>query len=221
MKTNRQKEKGPLRLWIENLWYYYKWAILGGAIAILVLAITIPNLPKTEKASYDAKIQAVFARPLTMQEFSFQDRLESVIEDIDGDGDVRIVTDGIYITESGDNTNDVVSIGQLESVLAYAQADLVLLDGGNLAKYKGKDFLIPLEQYVDLSRFEPEDLAYRNGVAIAVRLSDSKVLTDMQFIIDDVYAGIMFVPENASEQTLKTRQNAVNMLMELTKKISE
>ena len=212
-----KKEKGFLLSSLENFWYYYKWPFLGGIVIFFVVIIAMINFLEVEEPS-DASILAVFARPLTMQEFSFQTGLEDVIEDADGNGTKQISTNALYITEEGDSDEDSLATSRFENTIAYAQADLVLLDGTNLARFQPKDFLEPLEHYVDVSQFAEEDLVYRDGKAVAVRLTDSKVLKDMQFFIDDVYAGIMFVPEE-SEQTLERyRKNAANMLLELCKK---
>lgn len=212
-----KKEKGFLLSSLENFWYYYKWPFLGGIVIFFVVLIAMINFSDVEEPA-DANVLAVFARPLTTQEFEFQSRLQDVIEDADGNGAKQIATESLYITEGGQSDEDSYATSQFENILAYAQADLVLLDGTNYERFKAKDFLEPLENYLDISAFDPNDLVYRDGKAVAVKLSDSKVLLDMQFIIDDVYAGIMFVPEENKEAFSAYRENAAKMLDELSKK---
>lgn len=217
---NEEKEKGFIRLSLENFWYYYKWPFLGGIVIFFAVLVALTATTDIE-APTDVDVLAVFARPLTSQEFEFQSRLEHAVTDTDENGAVRIGTEGLYVSESGTGDNDGVSINKFESAIAYAEADLVLLDGTNMERFAPKDFLEPLEKYMDISQFAEEDLFYRDGVAVAVRLSDSKVLMDMQFIIDDVYAGIMFVPEGTEEALKGRRENAVKMIAELKKPIEK
>ncbi|MBO5930119.1 MAG: hypothetical protein J6Q27_02350, partial [Clostridia bacterium] len=132
-------------------------------------------------------------------------------------GTIRVQTKGLYITEGGKTDTDLVSMNNFDSAMAYGEGDLVLLDGANLSRYQSKDFLASLSDYVDVSQFAEENLIYRDGKAVAVRLKNSKILTDMQFIIDDVYAGIMFVPEMQEEQVAARRENAAKVLLELCK----
>ena len=183
---SKKKEKGFIRSSLENFWYYYKWPFLGGIVIFFGVIVFMLTTTDTEEPS-DVDITAIFARPLTMQEFTFQPYLESVVSDTDQDGTVRIQTEGLYITEGGNADNDIVSINKLDSAMAYGEGDLILLDGANLSRYQPKDFLAPLSDYVDVSQFAEENLIYRDGKAVAVRLRKSKILTDMQFIIDDVY----------------------------------
>lgn len=213
---SKEKKKGFIRSSLENFWYYYKWPFLGGIAIFFGVIIFMLNIQETEEP-FDVDITAIFARPLTTQEFTFQPHLEGVVSDVDENGTVRIRTEALYITEGGKTDTDLVSINKLDSAMAYGEGDLILLDGANLSRYQSKDFLAPLEDYVDVSQFAEENLIYRDGKAVAVRLKNSKILTQMQFIIDDVYAGIMFVPEMQTEQVSVRRENAAKMLIELCK----
>lgn len=217
MKNKEQKEKSFLRASIENFWYYYKWPFLGGIV--LFFAVLVAMTATTDMSEpTDADVVAVFARPLTTQEFEFQSRLHGVVSDADGNGKVAIGTEGFYISDQGNSDNDSLAKSQFETEMAYARGDLVLMDGTNMKRFESKDLWAPLADYVDISQFAEEDLYFRDGVAVGVRLSDSKVLLDMQFIIDDVYAGIVFVPEEADETVAIRRENAANMIKELIKK---
>lgn len=211
-----EKEKGFFLTSLENFWYYYKWPFLGGIAIFFIVIIALLTFSDTEEPS-DAMVLSVFARPLTTQEYEFQSRLEDVIDDIDDNGTKHILTESLYVTEGGKSDNDAFDIGKFEGKIAYAQGDLVLLDGTNFDRFSSKDFLAPLEDYVDISQFDKEDLKFRDGKAVAVRLRDSKVLKDMQFIIDNVYAGIMFIPDENAEHMVPRRENAAKMLSELTK----
>lgn len=218
MKNKEEKkQKSFLRASIENFWYYYKWPFLGGIVLFFAVLVARTAMIDVSEPT-DANVVAVFARPLTTQEFEFQSRLSGVVSDTDENGKVAIGTESFYISEQGKSDNDSLAQSKFETVAAYAQGDLVLMDGINMKRFESKDLWAPLADYIDISQFAEEDLYFRDGVAVGVRLSDSKVLLDMQFIIDDVYAGIMFVPEDGGEEAAARRQSAANMIKELVKK---
>lgn len=216
-KKKSQKEKGFIAASLENFWYYYKWPFIGGIVLFFAVLVFMSSVTDTSVPT-DADVVSVFARPLTMQEYEFQSRLQDQVSDVDNDGNVVIGTEGLYISEAGTSDNDVLNKNKFEVKMSYAQGDLVLMDGTNMERFVSKDLWAPLTDYVDISDFSEEDIYYRNGVPIAVRLSDSKILTDMQFIIDDVYAGIMFVPDELKDTAPARRENAAKMLLKLTEK---
>lgn len=218
MKNKEEKkQKSFLRRSIENFWYYYKWPFLGGIVLFFAVLMAMTATTDISEPT-DVDVVAVFARPLTTQEFEFQSRLQGVVSDADGNGTATIGTEGFYISEQGKSDNDSLAQSKFETVMAYAQGDLVLMDGTNMKRFESKDLWTPLADYIDISQIAKEDLYFRDGVAVGVRLSDSKVLLDMQFIIDDVYAGIMFVPEETEEAAAPRRENAAKMIQELIKK---
>ncbi len=212
---NKNKEKGFLAASIENFWYYYKWPFLGGIVIFFAVFIGLTMMKDTQKPS-DVEVLSVFARPLTMQDYQLQQPLSGVIEDTDGDGEKTIFMNSLYISESGKSDNDAISTSKFSSAISYAQGDLILMDKTNIDRFSPKDFFAPLEDYLDISTFDEDDLYYRDGVAVAVRLADSQILTDMQFIIDNVYAGIMFVPDEDGEYLKARRENAAKMIKKLT-----
>ena len=212
---NKNKEKGFLAASIENFWYYYKWPFLGGIVIFFAVFIGLTMMEDTKKPS-DVEVLSVFARPLTMQEYEFQRPLSDTIDDIDGNGEKTIFMNSLYISEGGKSDNDKIATSKFSSTISYAQGDLILMDKCNIDRFSPKDFFAPLEAYVDISEFNEEDLYFRDGVAIAVRLADSQILTDMQFIIDNIYAGIMFVPDEDGEHLKARRENAAKMIKKLT-----
>ena len=214
---NKNKEKGFLAASIENFWYYYKWPFLGGILIFFAVLIGLTMMEDTKKPA-DVEVLSVFARPLTMQEYELQGPLSDVIDDTDKNGEKTIFMNSLYISEGGKSDNDQIATSKFSSAIAYAQSDLILMDKTNIDRFSKKDFFAPLEDYLDLSAFDEEDLYYRDGVAVAVRLSDSQILTDMQFIIDNVYAGIMFVPNEAEDTLTVRRESAAEMIQKLSAK---
>lgn len=212
-----KKEKNAFFASLENFWYYYKWPFIGGIVFFFAVLIAMTSLSDMSDPT-DVDVKAVFARPLTTQEFEFQSRLKDVVSDTDGNGTVFIGTKSYYISEEGKSTDDELAKNQFEAEVAYAKGDLILMDRTNMERFDSHDLWEPLTDYMDISNIPPEDIYYRGDVAIGVRLSDSKLLLDMQFVIDNVYAGILFVPEGSNETIHARRESAANMIKELIKK---
>lgn len=215
---SEQKRKLTFKERIENFFYYYKWPVIFGILVVLVLSMYLPALVDNEKDSVgDLTVLSVFAHPLTAEEYDIDQRINDVIKDIDGDEEKSVLSKLFFITEKRSGDNDIISEAQLDEQLKVARGDLLVFDAPNLAYYLKKDIFAPLEDYVDLSAIPDEDIIKKDGVAVAVKLTKSKVLSDMRFIIDEVYAGVLFLPDDADDLTLNSRKNttfAINKLLE-------
>ncbi len=216
------ESKRKLSFWetIDNFWYYHKWKVVA-AIAVVVgiwAAISYTSGFKGDEKPHDLSIVSVFARPLSTEDYNYADVLGESIRDIDNNGEKHIKTDSFYITEGGDGQNDQLSIAQFENTLAYSRSDLILLDKTNLDRFISKDFFEPISEYVDLSGIPKDDIVSRNGIPVAVRLSDSKALLDMGFIVDSVYASVMYIPENATDEIILSRENTKAVIKKLLEK---
>ena len=215
---SEQNKKLTFKERIENFFYYYKWPVIFVILVALVISMYIPAIVNNEKdAVGDLTVLSVLAHPLTSEEYNIDQRLKDSIEDIDGDGEKSVVLKQFFITEKRTGDADVISTAQLDEQLRVGRGDLLILDEPNLEYYLKKDMFSPLEDYVDLSDISDEDIIRKDGVAVAVKLTSSQILKDMRFIIDEVYAGVLFIPDNANDLTLNSRKNttpAINKLLE-------
>ena len=215
---SEQKTKYTFKQRIENFFYYYKWPFIFGILAVLVLSMYLPSMfDKSHEEVGDLTIVSAFAHVLTGEDFDIDKRLADTVKDTDNDGDAEILLRQFYITEKRESDSDRLSIAQLEEQFKAGRGDLLIFDAPNLAYYLKKDVFEPLENYVDLSNIPEEDIVRYNDVAIAVKLTKSKILMDMHFIIDEIYAGVLFIPDDADEVTINSRNNtaaAINKLLE-------
>lgn len=214
MKNTKKKSKFLEKL--ENFWYYYKWWVILGAVFLIGIIVGINFVSSMSKEDAgDLKIVSVFAHPLTAKEYDINERVIDCLEDINGDGNVNAILKQFYITEEQKNDNDQIAKSQFESLLSSGDGDVMLFDEPNLEVYIKKDIFKPLDNLEFLSEIPKEHIIYQNGVPVAVKLERSKILIDMGFIIDEVYAGVMFVPDEPSEETVKSRQSAEVVLKKL------
>ena len=216
---NEEKKKLTFWQWIENFWYYYKWRVITALLLVVVIVIGADFIDNnTDDTVYDLTVLSVFAHPLTAEEYDMDNYLKDITKDANGDGVCNTVLRPYYITEKHTSESDLLSEGQFEACLKKAVGDVMILDVPNLNFYLKKDIFEPIDKYVDLSTIPAEDIVYKNDIPVAVKLRDSKILKDMAFIIDEIYASVVFVPDDADDVTLNSRQNAKDAILKLLEK---
>jgi len=161
---------------------------------------------------------SLYAHPLTSEDYDLDRRLNEFVPDVNGDGQQKVVFKPYFITEKGTSESDQITRGEFEANLQNCYGDMILFDVPSLNNYIKKDIFAPIGDYVDLSKIPESDIMYRGDVAVAVKLSESKILSDMHFIIDEVYASVMFVPDDADETVLATRGNTKAIIEKLLEK---
>lgn len=212
------EEKRKLTFWqsVENFWYYYKWRVFFVILLIVTVYLSVQLFKdNTKELPRDMTVVSVFAHPLTAEDYDIDKRLEKIVADVNSDGSKDVVLSQYYITESRSTDNDLVSLEQFEAHLKNAKGDLLLFDEVNLAFYLSKDIFEPIDSYVDLSGIPAENIITKNGVPVAVKLEKSKTLSEMGFIIDKVYASVMFLPDGADDTVIKTRENTKHAILKL------
>lgn len=216
---SEQNKKQTFKERIENFFYYYKWRVVITILVLLVISMYIPAIVDDSKdAVGDLTVLSVLAHPLTSEEYDIDKRLKDTIEDVDGDDEKSVVLKQFYITEKRKNDSDLISTAQLDENIKVGRGDLLIFDEPNLAYYLKKDIFSPLADYVDLSGIPEEEIIKKDGVPVAVKLTSSQVLKDMRFIIDEVYAGVLFIPDNADDVTLNSRKNTTLAISKLLEK---
>lgn len=205
---------------IENFWYYNKWvvALIVLAIVTVILSVKLVLDNDGDKAR-DLTVVCVYSQELTSGDsVDISKKLEQGISDVNNDGTVNAESKIYYISETAQSDEDKMAQGRFDAILQKYSGDIMIFDEPNLNLYLKKDIFEPIEKYMDLSHISEEDIVYRNGVAVAVKLSQSQVLKDINFKSDDVYAGIMFIPDNATNETKVSRENAKIAISNLVKK---
>lgn len=200
---------------VDNFWYYYKWWVIAGVFVLFGLWCLSQLLQSQGKdTSGDVAVLSVYAHPLTSEEYDLDRRICEFIPDTNGDGEQKVVFQPYFITEKGTTQSDTVTKSEFEMNLQDAFGDVMLFDRPNLDIYLKKDIFAPIGDYVDLSKIPEEDIIYRGDVPVAVKLSESKILSDMHFIIDEVYASVMFVPDGEDKPTRENAKIVIEKMLE-------
>lgn len=203
--------KKKMTFWqkVDNFWYYYKWWVIAGIFVVFGFWCLLFLLQgQTTDKTGDLTVLSVYAHPLTSEEYDLDNRLKEYVTDVNGDSEKKVVFKPYYITEKGTSETDQLTRGEFEMHLQNCYGDLIIFDELSLNNYLKKDIFAPIGDYIDLSQIPQEDIVSRDGVPVAVKLSGSKMLSDMHFIIDEIYVSVMFLPDNADENVLATRENA-------------
>ncbi len=201
---------------LENFWYYYKSALILALIVILAGALLISEF--TKKVPSDLKISLISEDILSEANINFNAALPGIVQDIDNNGDSNITISRLFISDKLNDENTEAMRQSLESQLASQTATLFIADKANFEMLIKKDAFCPLNELLDITPYG-DRVFYRGETPIALHLAGSKILADMQFVTDDLYALVLFRrpgEENIPER-VKEYENAANVIIELMK----
>lgn len=217
MKYNEPKN-ASLKEKIENFWYYYKTPIIIVAIVVaLVLYLYSEFSPSVVS---DLKISLTSQEALTEASINFNEEMPGLVKDINNDGEANITIQRFFIGEDLTNEDNQIYYQSLLGELANKGATLFIFDKMNFDRIVKKDAFCPLNKLMDVSSFG-DRVVYRNNVPVALHLSGSKVLAEMQFTNDDLYALVLFRRDEDlnDPECIAEYKNAVLVLNELMKQV--
>lgn len=138
----------PKEKW-SNIWYHYKWLIIGGAFGIIALAVLIGQTLSVNRPDYTVIVMTKAAYPdMVMDPFS--QFLEKYGQDIDGDGEVEVQTINCFMGDQSSQsyyTNSQVMQAHLVAgdVMLYAFEPAYLKQYCELLDRDDLHFLTDLE----------------------------------------------------------------------------
>ena len=139
---------------LENVWYYYKYYILGGILALVVLAIAIGSCAKRGK--YDVNVLYMTHEYVDVNR-QLDPLFDNYAKDVNGDGKAN--TQVITISY-GTTLKEMQSAGAARSAnLAAGKNVLFLCDEQNYNELKAGGFLMDLSelgesQYLSGDKFD-------------------------------------------------------------------
>ncbi|MBQ2696797.1 MAG: hypothetical protein IJF61_05795 [Clostridia bacterium] len=201
---------------LENFWYYHKTAVIIVIVCILLGSVFIQDL--FQSIEPDLKVTLVSAGQLTEGNINFNNALSDNISDINNDGEANIAVSHLVLSESLQEDNDEAFMETLEAKLANKGATLFIVDKVNFDRMIKKDAFCPLNEFFDVAPYGDRVL-YRGEQPMAFHLTGSKVLGEMGFVNDDLYAMLLFrrPGDEQDPTTVSEYENAVAVLTELMK----
>lgn len=149
--TPAPPQKMTPKEWFSNLWYHYKWAILGGLFAVGVLAVIVwQNATKVDPdyrvcIAYGNDLPGVVAQTLEEQLLPFA-------KDLNGDGNTKVTVQILDINSKGVVGNTTLAANNRQAVVLQLSTRDTLLFGFDPIYYdslmenlaKGTPILDPL-----------------------------------------------------------------------------
>lgn len=115
---------------IENFLYYYKWHTIFGLLAVFMIVTTVIQV--TQRIDYDTTITFVGSftpEEQNMQEF--QDNMEQVLTDANGDGQVHVLPYFLLLTgDTMDAQPDSAAVVRLQGMILTRETTVMILDEG-------------------------------------------------------------------------------------------
>lgn len=216
--NTKDKKSTSIKEKLENFWYYYKTPVIIGVILIAIASYLISEL--TSSVSSDLKISLVSQNPLSEGSINFNEGMPGLIKDINNDSEANITIQRTFLGEDITSDESQAYYQTVMGQLSDKGATLFIFDKINLDRMIKKDAFCPLDELIDISAYG-DRVIYRNEVPVALSLDGSKVLSDMQFTDDDLYALVLFRrPEDANDsECIAEYENAALVLTELMKQI--
>ncbi len=103
---------------LQNLWYHYKWGIIGGIFAVIVLTVFIVQTVTREEADHYICMATMSYIPDGIIA-EMEQTLETYATDLNGDGEVRVSIQNLNISLEQGNT---VGMTNRQNVLAHIAA---------------------------------------------------------------------------------------------------
>ena len=168
---------------LKNFWYYHKFHVLAGVLALLFVLLTISECMKNKVPDISiGYISGEYRDNLKLEE-----EFEKVIDDLNDDGEIYTFCDSVILPDVPQNDGDMMLVQKVSVMFASGDYDMFIMD---------KDYFtadIYGDMFVDLSDIAPEemksDAVLMRGKPVAIKTSHSKFLNDLSFSDDELYVG--------------------------------
>ena len=101
MEVYGEKPKKYTKEWWSYIWLYYKWHILGTALAIFMVVTTLQQC--ANRPRYDLQITAVTENELYISQIEAMENFaEETISDATGNGEKEVYIMPIHMSEQSD-----------------------------------------------------------------------------------------------------------------------
>lgn len=181
----------------RNFFYYYKYHILIGLVALIVIVFTVKGCVER----VDPDFTTVFIGQISYTDTDLlYNQIKEAVPDIKEPG-----FDGAFITASGDGAQDYAMVMKSAAIMAAADTDLYIMDKTNFLKYAKNEAFISLDdiaarlgadpsknkEYVLATESDPAEHLY------GIDLSGSKALAQAKIAGTELIAAI---PVTAKKQ---------------------
>lgn len=110
---------------LQNLWYHYKWGIIGGIFAVIVLTIlTVQTFTREEPDHYICMGAMTYVPDGIVAEM--EKALEAYATDLNGDGEVNVTIQNLNVSLKQDNPMGMTGRQSIVSHIAARDVELYI-----------------------------------------------------------------------------------------------
>ena len=219
MNERQNTEKTGFKAKWDNYWYYYKMHTWAAIFVVFVMIVTITQCVQTVKP--DVTIDLVTSVAVADSNISLGGVFDDVITYANSDGKKQLNIATLYLPEELKSEQDIAMQQKMMIELAAGEVSMFIFDKMNIDRYITQDAYSPLSDFIDITPYEDIEgkLIKRDGVAYGISLKGSQKLSELGFLVDDLYAVFRFVPRDAQKDEAKLAEykNAAAILQELLK----
>lgn len=202
---------------LQNIWYHYKWAILGGLFGIVVLTVLIVQMITKEKPDYQICMATTTLVPEAVVE-KLEEALSACGDDLNGDGEVVVQIQALNVQTDEEYTQ--IGVNNRQALIAQVAAGDVMLFAFAPDYYEsfsanfeeGFSFFAPLGVEHTLVTEDGCNFVWDLG-AFAKELWPAYSLEEIEKMLpDDVIIGVRAVNDDASAAKKEKQQQYLDLL---------
>lgn len=214
MDTQTTKYIKPFtKEWWSNTWYYYKWYLIGGAIALACIIFFLAECVFTVQPDFSMTYIGGMEPMGQIEAYRLEDALAPVSEDINHDGTKKARVTIIYL-DKGKQTQEMAANFQM--------ADLEMAGGDSVVYLFDREYL---ERYSKYGYYDLTELAqkyqipeeklkrYEDGRVYAVNLGGNAIFEQIDKLnAEELYLAVRPLRENdRTDWQKKNHANGVAM----------
>ncbi len=199
--------------WWENVWYHYRWYIIGGIGILFLLILGISECATSVRPDFTMTYMGGLEPMGQIQAYQLEDKLSAVTGDIDNNKKTKVKVNVIYL-DNGSGSEEMAANYNMADIEMAGGDAVVLLFEEKFAERYSKYGFVDLSEYVnEFSIDESLVKRYEDGKAYAINLSQNPIFTQVEGMnAEKLYLAVR--PLRANDKTnwqKKNHENGVNM----------
>ncbi len=199
--------------WWENLWYHYKWYIIGTIGVLLLLIFGITECATSVRPDFTMTYMGGLESMGQIEAYQLEDKLALVTGDVDSDGKTKAKVNVIYLDAGSGSEEMAANYNMADIELAGGDAVVLLFDEKFVERYSKYGF-VDLSEYTDEFSIDESLLKrYDDGSVYAVKLSQNPIFTQIDGMnAENLYMAVRPLrPNDKSNWQKKNHENGVQM----------
>lgn len=201
------------KVWWENIWYYYKWYIIGGAALLAFVVFFISEFVTRVQPDFTITYMGGLEGMGQVQAYQLEDEFAQVTQDIDNNGQKKAKFNIIYL-DKDTNSEEMAAMYNMADIEMAGGDSVVLLFSEKFLDRYAKYGFCDLSEYVKKFNIDESLLKrYDDGSVYAVEMSENPIFTKLESIqTKGLYLVVRPLRENdKSDWQKKNYENGLQM----------